>query len=153
MYCIYCGSKVEDSYNVCPSCGALLKSIEGNVISNNDVINNFNNQNNVKVTKNSNWKDTISIVSGVFGLFFVYTVFVSYEEIILEYGNDFNSAPYAYAFGSVLWQLGFATAALLLALSSRKTNQNSINKVGIIIAILIYIFAIIQFIMVGTYKI
>jgi hypothetical protein len=153
MYCIYCGTKIEDSYNVCPNCGALLKNANGVDITNNSFVNNMNNQNMIKVEKNSNWRDTLGMVCGCFGLFFAITIFFTYEEIILENTEEFLESPGVYVVAIVLWQILFATIALCSSVKARKSNPNNTNKAAFIMSFVIYAMALVQIILVLNYQI
>jgi uncharacterized membrane protein YvbJ len=150
MYCVYCGSKTEESYNVCPNCGAILKDNSGNDINGNSFINNANMQNNVLVEKKSGWKDNVSLISAIFGLYFCIVLFTSYKEILSEI-ESYQEYPAASALGCVLWQLIFATVSILCARSSMKNNPNIKNKACIIISIIIYVIVVVQFIMIMNY--
>lgn len=148
MNCMYCGSSVEESYNVCPNCGAILKSNNGANISNNDFVNNANMQNSITVEKKSNWKDNLSLILAFLGIYFCIVVFTSYEEVLLENIETYNEFPFAAALGCVLWQLIFATSSIIIARSSMKTNPNNKNKASMFISIIIYVIIVIQFIMI-----
>lgn len=158
MFCVYCGSKIEESSTVCPRCGSLLRDQNGNIaIQNNAFVRNMNIQNasnlNFIVKDRSNWRETISVVAGVIGLFFAIVIFSCYEEMILEDIVYFKEYPISLAIGMLLIQTVMAVLSLAFAIASRKVNKNSINMTGLVMSLIIAIITIIQFILILTYQI
>ena len=138
MFCMYCGNKVEPSYNVCPNCRAIL----GN---NRDVVNA------TTIPEHKKGKDIGSVILGLFGLYYVIVTFTHYKEIIEENIELFEQSKVGAAVGMVLLPLIFGIIALILALSSRTSQKNYSNLAALLMCGLIAVGSIVLFILTLMY--
>ena len=140
MFCMYCGNKTEETYNVCPSCGALLKSQEGTT-NQPTIPMNTQNTNTASVTG----KEIAAVIMSGYALYLAIFGIIAYETVIEFSFVDMEEAGIAvFIFNTVIIQVILAIVALCFAVIARKIQKRGINLASLIMGISALLLTVVE---------
>ena len=151
MFCIYCGSQIEESFKVCPNCGALVDQQEQ---ANN---NQPNFQPNVSpnpfpcpTTNRKTGLEIAALIMTIFAGLLVLGGLTGFEEIIdgLDQEQVETLGAVGTAISAVLIQVGLVVAAFFMGLSARKANKNGMNVTVMVLSALVFALSIVEVILI-----
>jgi len=165
MFCVYCGNKIEETFRVCPNCGALL---DGNGLNPHIQSNMGYTSTNPYIQPNMGYTPTnpfpgpstrrktgvevAALIMVILAAIFVVSVLFAYEEVIAAMQEEIETYDaLAFALGTVFIHGTLSISAFFMGLSARKADKNGMNLTIIAMSIGVIVLSIVQVILIVNY--